>query len=308
MSKNKQKNQSGSFEVKRKNKFFTKKNLSLALLVFVLATGTFVGIRQKMNKPNVSSAVTGVSDSETPGWWLQKYFGASVCSADNCKQESDPDNDKLSNAQEYFYHSDPLNEDTNKNGLKDGADVANNYDPSRPGKVTFDEVSSEDSILFEGLVFNQDIKKIVEESQDISKVSLPLPLDSDLKISAEDSPEVFQKYFEDLGTAIDKYFSKSNMENMKNTLKSGDTDQIESVKIKSARLVDELKEISVPARLLTFHRYNITFYYLLGEVLPGPDLSSEASSDAWYDKARAFLAIQQKLELEKEILTREASL
>src|SRR5258708_18587256 len=86
-NKNKKK-ETGSFEVKRKNNFFRKKNFVFALLIFILATSVYLSIKPK-NKTTVSSTTTAVSNSELPGWWLQKYFGTSVCNQDNCRPDAE---------------------------------------------------------------------------------------------------------------------------------------------------------------------------------------------------------------------------
>jgi hypothetical protein len=297
--------QYGSFEHKRKN-FFQRKYLVIVMLVFISSIGLYYGLKQRAAKQALLNEI-GTADEQTPAWWLQKYFGASTCTSDSCKPEADPDKDKLTNAQEFYYHSHPLNPHTIGDTLNDGQLVAQGFDPSRPGKMTFDEVVSDDNLLYESIVYEEDIKKMVNESQDISKIKLQLPLDADLKVIAEDNPESFKKYFNDMESNVAKYFPKANMENLKTVIKSGDADQVENIKSSTKDLVEELKNMPVPARLVTFHKYNIAFYILLGDVLPGPQMDNQASIDHWYDTAQSFLAVQQRLDLEKQVLMKEAA-
>ncbi|MBX4191661.1 MAG: hypothetical protein KW804_02590, partial [Candidatus Doudnabacteria bacterium] len=152
--------QRSNFEHKRKNNFFKWKYLVIVMLVFVSTTALYFGLKQKMNKQAIVSGI-GTSDDQTPGWWLQKYFSSSTCTTIACEPGSDPDNDKLTNAQEFYYHSNPLNPNTIGDPLNDGQLVAQGFDPSRPGKISFEEAASDDSILYESIVFEEDIKKMV---------------------------------------------------------------------------------------------------------------------------------------------------
>jgi hypothetical protein len=272
------------------------RNFAMTMIVMVFVLGGALYVYKKINKPEkVSQTQTNVS--EIPGWWYQKYFGKSVCDINECKPEADPDSDKLSNAQEYFYHSDPLNFRTAGDELSDGELVAAGFDPSRPGKTAFEEVLSEENIIGESLLFDQDIKKIIAESADISKVNLQLIEDAELKITDDVSEAVYLKYFADLRSTVKKYFSSEDTKIIEN---GGSTYIVNKSKLLSA----ELKTISVPARLATFHKYNIAFYDLLSKVIIEP---KENNSDVWYDHAQAFLAVQQKLSLETQLLNMEFS-
>src|SRR5690606_16742899 len=105
-----------------------------------------------------------------PGWWYKEHFGSSVCEIDMCAPEADPDNDGLNNTQEFYYHSNPFKTHTVEDPeWNDGELVARGFDPSRAGRVTFDEVLSEDNLTLESLVYDNDLQQMVSEANDISK-------------------------------------------------------------------------------------------------------------------------------------------
>lgn len=62
-----------------------------------------------------------VPDYKTSVEWRQKYFGSVNC--DTCLDDSDPDNDGLSNYAEYEAKTDPKSADTDSDGLADGDEV-----------------------------------------------------------------------------------------------------------------------------------------------------------------------------------------
>ncbi|HEV8601459.1 MAG TPA: hypothetical protein VGQ87_02565 [Patescibacteria group bacterium] len=277
--------------------------ISLASTIILVLALSF-GFKFFKHGPKAVSFVSEASASDLPGWWYKDNFGASACVEDSCKPDADPDKDKLNNAQEFYYHSNPLNRDTNSNGLADGEDVAHNYDPSKPGKVTFDQVAADDNILGESLVFNQDVKKIVNEANDISKVKIPVIPDTDVQTIFQIDPETTKTYLTTLHDTIENYFPQSDVTRVVETIKSGDDDALEGIKTKAIMLAIDLKKIPVPAKFVTFHKYNIAFYQLLSEVIPEPVDLSSTESEIWYDKVQAFLAIQQKLSFEKDLLNK----
>jgi hypothetical protein len=58
--------------------------------------------------------------------WEVRYFG----STDACDPEDDPDEDNLSNLNEYNNHTDPNNPDSDGEGLTDGFEVLNGLNPN----------------------------------------------------------------------------------------------------------------------------------------------------------------------------------
>ncbi len=299
MSKNKNKNLYGTFVTKRpwylRRKFIAVAGISAAVLILAVVFWRNDKKQEQTSLLNIPQAVA----SDMPGWWLKDYFGSSVCeSVDYCGPDADPDRDKLSNAQEFYYHSDPLEQDTNSNGLTDGEDISYNYDPSKSGKVTFDELMTDESLLGESLVFDQDVKQMVAEANDIDKVTLPLPEDEELHVLNTQDPATYRAYAFGLSETINKYFPQKDLPGIKDLLKSGSDFEVRDIKLKSEMLARELKDLPVPAQLLMFHKYNVALFQLLPQViLPPADIFGPAG-DLWYDRAQAFLAVQQRLDFE----------
>ncbi len=308
MSKDKKKNHNyGSFVLARNSFQQFKRKAVLGILVLIVVVGFGSAIfKYVTNKPKTQAEIK-VTDNTLPGWWLQDYFGSSVCSEDICKADNDPDKDGLTNAQEYFYHTDPFNLHTAKDTLNDGQLVAAGFDPSKPGHVTFDEVANPDNLFGESLVFAQDVQQMVADSKDISKVALPLVEDDKLQIIEGETPAIFEEYTSKLQSTIGKYFRKQDLSNLTEILKSGSDAQIADVKLKAALLASDLKTFPVPKKFLMFHKYNISMFQLLSEILSAPTDLSGTDGDAWYDKVQQFLAVQQKLSFEQQFLAKEFS-
>lgn len=67
---------------------------------------------------------SGNSQSQIPSSWMQKYFGAVICSDQNvCGDNADPDHDGLTNLEEYKLGTDPNNADSSGSGIADGDKV-----------------------------------------------------------------------------------------------------------------------------------------------------------------------------------------
>jgi hypothetical protein len=307
---NKKKIEYGSFAAKDKKagKFkILREKISLTILAVVFILGGAIGFYKLFNSDrDISKSLDKASElSELPGWWLSQYFGASVCDNDNCDPKKDPDKDGLNNAQEYYYHTNPLVAFTIGDTMNDGALVAAGFDPSKNGRVTFDEASTPENLLGESLVFGDDVKQLVADSNDISKIVLPEVEEDQLEIVYDTSEQAYKAYASEFQTTVDQYFRASELSYIKNILKSGTDAEVVAFKSKAAGLAGDLKNVPVPLKFLTFHKYNILLFQLLSEIIPAPvDLSGQ-QSEIWYDKVQAFLAVQQKLDFEKQFLNKE---
>lgn len=73
------------------------------------------------------------SGSGLPVIWEKIYFGHT-----GVDPNADPDHDGLSNLQEYQYHTNPTNSDTDGDGLPDAWEIANGLDPQYPNDAGMD--------------------------------------------------------------------------------------------------------------------------------------------------------------------------
>lgn len=304
MFKNKQKNQYGTFIIGKSGDNKTSRILITALLAVIFVLGTGLIMFNKNKKPKEQAIVETAELDGIPGWWYQQYFGSSICDEDTCRSDADPDNDKLSNSQEFYYHTNPLNGYTVGDALMDGELVAGGFDPSKPGKVTFDQAASPEKLLGESLIFGQDIKQMVSDDLDISKVNLPIVKDDELQIIYAEDEETYKNYSSKLEMTINKYFREQDVGNIKEILKSGSDGELSDIGVRAVALSNELKKIPVPLKLLMFHKYNVAMFQLLSEVIPVPANLSDSQSDAWFEKVQAFLVVQQKLSFEEQALNR----
>ena len=296
----------GTFLTK-KNGFLktTRQRAALIVLAVVFIGGpigaVYKGIDSLRHKKQAAVVETPVL-SEIPGWWLQQYFGASVCGKEICRPEHDLDEDKLTNVQEFYYHTNPTNAYTAGDELDDGQLLALGFDPSKAGRVTFEEAILPENLLGESLVFDKDITKLVADANDIGKVALPVLKEDELDITYAETEEVYRTYASKLKDTMNEYFPQSNIQNIKEILKSGSDAQVNQVKVQSMGLSVELRTLKVPVRFLMFHKYNIMMFQLLSEIATAPTDMTSADSEIWYDKVQAFLAVQQKLSYEEQSL------
>jgi hypothetical protein len=81
--------------------------------------GGFIGAAELVVHPLVSSSGDGI-----PDWWRSKYWGHPTAEAkDLSRATDDPDGDGLNNLQEYLNGTNPLNADSDGDGINDGAEV-----------------------------------------------------------------------------------------------------------------------------------------------------------------------------------------
>jgi hypothetical protein len=276
-----------------------------AIFVILLAVITTAFVLHKKDHGTVSGiTVPNAYASELPGWWLKDNFGSSVCQQDACKTDSDPDSDKLTNAQEYYYHSNPVIADTNKNGLNDGEDVAQGFDPSKPGKVTFEDASSDDSIVGESLVFDKNIKQMFAEEVNPDKIKIPEPDPSLIKISTDNSDAAVSAYIETSGKIMQKYLPNGYADYIGTAASTQDASMIAKIANNSSKTVTDLSQIPVPPSALQLHKYLLVFYQLLPEIMNMPTQSqmenmTDVQAGLWYDRAQQFMMLVQKIDLEQ---------
>lgn len=175
--------------------------------IFLLAFGSGAFGFYSYGRFDGSSAKQQVAGTSTtqilPKEWLQKYFhiddenDVAVGGA-----SGDPDDDILSNFEEYTLGTDPTNPDTDGDGSYDGEEVAFNKNPNGDGPIQISQASAEEYISKLGPEYQQfsqeNIKKQVEEFfQPNREIVLDLPDDKDLILTNDNDKAGFEKYYED---------------------------------------------------------------------------------------------------------------
>lgn len=307
MRRNTNQTQSKFFRI---TEWFSQNRIKSAVLVFasLVVLGSATGLIIKLlpnSKPQAASQQLDVQSVDAiPGWWYQEHFGLSVCEQDKCQLTADPDTDKLTNAQEYFYNSDPNNADTNANGNTDGEDVAFGYAPNKPGKTTFEQAGSDDNIVGESLLFNDEVKDVIVGMTDLSKTVLPEVKDSELVIINENSQKLFIDYMLALDQVSQKFYKSADQyAGLSEQVTQQNKAVTEELKITALQVASEYKKVPVPSDALQFHKYQIALWQLIPTVVDQPldsdsDVLYDSSMNKWFDSAQAMIALNQKIVVE----------
>lgn len=92
-----------------------------------------------------SEAMPKNFNGRTDGAWQQYYFGAQICQNENkCGGDADPDNDGMSNNDEYRFGTNPNSPDTDRDGRVDADEIQSGRNPLAAATAT-----SSDAIIYE---------------------------------------------------------------------------------------------------------------------------------------------------------------
>lgn len=235
--------------------------------IFLLVAGTAAAgfYLYEKDEENKTAQVAGSGTAGTlPKDWLIKYFAN-----DNENDPAvggpygDPDNDVLTNLQEYIFGSDPTRKDTDGDGQMDGFEVAFGKNPNGPGDLQIKDTTKDYVRQYlagkeEYADFTED--KIKEQVEQMFKpdraVVLDFPQDRELKIINQNDVPAFEKYFEEtkgLTSAND-----AELQNIQQRLFSGMTaGELDSYIAKLTVTIKILKDTPVPSELLTVHKTKI---------------------------------------------------
>lgn len=199
-----------------------------------------------------------------PKAWLAKYFQTED---ENAPQvgggQGDPDDDILTNFQEYLYGTDPTREDTDGDGEIDSYEVAfgqnpngeNALVPTREAQDYLKEVieGSEQFSQFSEANIAAEVNGVLKTDQ---AVVLDFPADSELVIVSQNDPTAFEKYFEEtkgLMTAPDQDF-----QNIETRLFDGMSDaEIDSYIEQLLATEKVLKNVAVPSEIVNIQKLKI---------------------------------------------------
>ena len=82
------------------------------------------------------SPLAGNEEKLLPDWWCKKYFKSTNPSV--CNASADPDNDNLTNYEEYLFGTNPLKSDTDGDGYSDYYEITHHMNPLDPTNNNLD--------------------------------------------------------------------------------------------------------------------------------------------------------------------------
>lgn len=85
---------------------------------------TLLNLKNSVHAPSTSTTTPETTSAMLDKNWQKNFFGSETCShTDVCGDAADPDQDGLTNAEEYKLGTDPNNPDSDNDGLADGDEV-----------------------------------------------------------------------------------------------------------------------------------------------------------------------------------------
>ena len=192
-----------------RNKQNRYKRFIVVIAIFLLVAGTaaagfYLYEKDEENK-TVQVAGSGTA-SVLPKEWLIKYFAT-----DNENDPAvggpygDPDNDVLTNLQEFYFGADPTNPDSDGDGQIDGAEVALNSNPLGPGELYSTEFARR---IADQYLISNNLEEFKSENiqrqvlqllnpPDPEKLEVVLPGKETLKVFSQNTPETIDRYFQE---------------------------------------------------------------------------------------------------------------
>jgi hypothetical protein len=275
------------------------------LFAIVAACGVFVLHKRSSNVASSSVVIPTAYASEIPGWWYQQYFGASVCAKDICKIDSDPDRDGLTNAQEYYYNSNPIKAHTSGGTMNDGEMVAKNFDPSKKGNVTFTQAASNDEIVGESLAYGQDAQTMISQITDTSKAPIPDVSDIAVKISSNNSKQAITEYLNQTNN-IYKQYLPDNID-IATLISTQDPTGVADLISRANQMLEAFEKLTVPSEAVQMQKNQYALLRIIPLIVNLPSQTqlgdaADVVSNGWYDNILGYSQLVQRISLNSNAL------
>lgn len=102
------------------------------------AVNQWINKIESTDSRKIQQNINQFMDSMIPSWWLERYFHESACTDESvCGALADPDNDGLTNIEEFRLGTDPTNPDTAGTGHTDSWEFQNGYNPLTGEKINY---------------------------------------------------------------------------------------------------------------------------------------------------------------------------
>ena len=242
---------------------FSRSKLLVIISLVVVAVIAAGGFYYSKNSNNNADETVSELPSVLPSAWLIKYFGHDDENSEEIGgARGDPDGDILTNQQEYLFGTDPTNMDTDGDGEIDGFEVAFGSNPLGDGEweLTPQAQRYVDNLIssreeYQGLSRESVLGAVNEIFQPELEVVFDLPSDQEMQISANNSVDDFEKYFQ---ITKDMFSDDLASQDVATRLFNGMSAEEIDLYVKKVQAVDVfMTQVEVPSELLDVHRYKV---------------------------------------------------
>lgn len=243
---------------------------AVVVVIFGITAIGFFLYRSEDKKAKETAAAARV----LPANWLQKYFGTENEYDERVGgPDADPDNDILTNLQEFYFNTDPTNPDTDNDGQLDGAEVAVNSNPTGEGEIfsTSYARSVADTFIEEHGLYELKEENIQKQvlgilnPQDPEEVEIPFPDPATLKISNDVSIEAIGKYFQEIDAAGIEL--TQGIEQLQYILENPHSSDAAITLGRAHETIEKLRNIAVPTPFMHFHQLHVAALIAASKIL-----------------------------------------
>ncbi len=192
--------------------------------------------------------------------------------------------------------------------MSDGQLVAGGFDPSKSGKITFDQAANDGNIFGESLVFDKDIKSMISDMTDVNNAPLPDVSDASIKTSNDNSKQSISDYLNQLNNIFKKYFPDDV--DIATLIKVQDPNGLDDLRTNTAKALSETEQITVPSDAVQLQKYQIGLLQTIPLIMVLPSQSelsdtTNVISNSWYDSVRTYTSLVQKTGIEATKLVKK---
>jgi len=239
---------------------FWKKKKMIILIPLIIASVVAIGfLLYRISYPTPDQVVETSGKKLIPDSWLAQYF--QTTNPDDLKIGGffgDPDEDKLTNYQEYLYNTDPTNKDTDGDGYFDGTEVAYGTNPLGEGKRE-DNSNLQAMLRQQGIYYTEDEvrKEFGSLANEDRAPYIQEIVDLNLRVSQDQSPQAVQNYLKQFVQTTAYTNSETNDMALKTMFALSSKNEINLFVQNQQEVIDKLLEMEVPADFVESHQIQI---------------------------------------------------
>ncbi|OGE79146.1 MAG: hypothetical protein A2751_05920 [Candidatus Doudnabacteria bacterium RIFCSPHIGHO2_01_FULL_46_14] len=232
--------------------FFIVMIAAAAMYFYSPSENSVLGENKTPNAPTLSGA------------WLMKYFLTEDENAPHVGgPDGDPDNDIITNVQEYYYGTNPTKEDTDDDGDIDSYEIAFGQNPNGGGDLVLADTARDyikEYIETSGELADFSEEKILAEVKETfnpdQPVILDFPSDKEFIVIKQNDVPAFEKYY-DATSGLDSLQDWEKEDLQARLFEGMSWDEVDSYVERLDAAEKILKQTPVPSEIINIHKIKI---------------------------------------------------